>query len=254
MTSGHHALILHEWTDFSVKLGGAGVKIIYASFQVIENPKKGLDVARRLNDDLEKKGFVWLTTYGLPDPARGRWKRLLVIYSGENEYRTSSAFWGVSTAAMINLTVKASPALAALTVGSATWINEPGPSSNLCVEHRIFEDCLQLPALVPLVSLGAVAYSCYSKGVPLFMADGQCVICLCNLGPAPAEILSCGHAFHYNCIQGWLALGGCCPLCREEPACDTLMHETTNALMMMMGLFSHELSTWFTHLAQGAWF
>ena len=41
---------------------------------------------------------------------------------------------------MINLTVKASPALAALTVGSATWINEPGPSSNLCVEHRIFED------------------------------------------------------------------------------------------------------------------
>ena len=46
---------------------------------------------------------------------------------------------------------------------------------------------------MPLVSLGAVAYSCYSKGVPLFMADGQCVICLCNLGPAPAEILSCGH-------------------------------------------------------------
>ena len=41
---------------------------------------------------------------------------------------------------MINLTVKASPALAALTVGSATWINEPGPSSNLCIEHRIFED------------------------------------------------------------------------------------------------------------------
>lgn len=26
----------------------------------------------------------------------------------------------------------------------------------------------------------------------------------------------------------------------KEPACDTLMHETTNALMMM-GLFSHEL-------------
>ena len=25
-------------------------------------------------------------------------------------------------------------------MGSATWINEPGPSSNLCVEHRIFED------------------------------------------------------------------------------------------------------------------
>ena len=246
--------------------------------------------------------------------------------------RTSSAFWGVSTAAMINLTVKASPALAALTVGSATWINEPGTWSK--VKHRMFgvhgvfhkwgypdswmfyngqpiyqwmitrgtlsfqdisgnhwnhiitiitasnslnyirtspaasqalcdlqecwcwddgvhlillgpskdrhqhdmllptiwtmyfrsflglrttppenclvksadsstmchcpalelQDCLQLPALVmPLLSLGAVAYSCYSKGVPLFMADGNCVICLCSLGPVPAEILSCGH-------------------------------------------------------------
>ena len=35
-----------------------------------------------------RKGFVWLSTHGLPDPARGRWKRLLVIYSGENEFRS----------------------------------------------------------------------------------------------------------------------------------------------------------------------
>ena len=54
------------------------------------------------------------------------------------------------------------------------------------------EDCLQLQAL-PLLSLGAVAYSCYNKDVPLFTTDGHCAICLGSLGNAPADLLSCGH-------------------------------------------------------------
>ena len=66
-----------------------------------------------------------------------------------------------------------------------------------------FQDCLHLPALVmPLLSLGAVAYSCYSKGIPLFM-DGNCVICLSKLNPAPAKILSCGHVpWYFKDISG----------------------------------------------------
>lgn len=66
-----------------------------------------------------------------------------------------------------------------------------------------FQDCLHLPALVmPLLSLGAVAYSCYSEGIPLFM-DGNCVICLSKLNPAPAKILSCGHVpWYFKDISG----------------------------------------------------
>ena len=65
------------------------------------------------------------------------------------------------------------------------------------------QDCLHLPALVmPLLSLGAVAYSCYSEGIPLFM-DGNCVICLSKLNPAPAKILSCGHVpWYFKDISG----------------------------------------------------
>eukprot|EP00438_Fugacium_kawagutii_P006210 Skav222615 [mRNA] locus=scaffold1190:173384:176132:+ [translate_table: standard] len=141
---------------------------------------------------------------------------------------------------MINLTVKAQALGVSQSLGSV-----------LC--HPL-TDCLQIPALVmPVLALAAVAYRCYNKGFPLF-EDGICVICLCHL-ERPAEVLSCGHAFHFNCIRSWLALGGCCPLCRkepEDPALDALMHETTNALMML-GLFSHELSSWVPQLVQSLW-
>ena len=35
--SGRFALILHEWTDFSIKLGGPEVEVLYACFQAQGN-------------------------------------------------------------------------------------------------------------------------------------------------------------------------------------------------------------------------
>ena len=56
------------------------------------------------------------------------------------------------------------------------------------------QDCLKIPALiVPLLSMTAVAYNSYNKGIPLFL-DNTCAICLCNVGISKARILSCGHA------------------------------------------------------------
>ncbi|CAK9016631.1 unnamed protein product, partial [Durusdinium trenchii] len=225
----YHAVVIHEWTDFSVKLGGSEVHIIHASFQALEDPKKRVDVAGRFQDDLHKRGFVWLSTHSLPDPARGKWKRLLVIYRGDNEYKTSSAFWGATSAALMNLTAVATPSVAALALGSA-------------ILDMPVVDLLKIPALVvPLLSMSVTAYkwsrdsSCDSS-VPLFL-DNECVICLCDLGVSNAEILPCGHAFHYTCIQSWLALGGSCAICRQEPCCDSWIREADSALT---GLFSHE--------------
>ena len=48
-----------------------------------------------------RRGFTWLSTKNLPDPAPGKWKRLLVIYRGENEYRSSSAAWAACSAALL---------------------------------------------------------------------------------------------------------------------------------------------------------
>jgi hypothetical protein len=43
-----------------------------------------------------------------------------------------------------------------------------------------------------------------------------CCICLDELHDRNISILSCGHVFHFHCIQGWLQLPKQdCPLCRE---------------------------------------
>lgn len=46
----------------------------------------------------------------------------------------------------------------------------------------------------------------------------ECVICLNELGGVddPGSTLLCGHRFHAQCVDEWLAKDGRCPVCRKR--------------------------------------
>ena len=46
----------------------------------------------------------------------------------------------------------------------------------------------------------------------------ECVICLNELGGVddPGSTLLCGHRFHAQCVDEWLAKDGRCPVCRQR--------------------------------------
>ena len=48
--------------------------------------------------------------------------------------------------------------------------------------------------------------------------DGPfCTVCLESCaGPCEVADISCGHIFHYECLQAWLAKQSTCPLCRAD--------------------------------------
>lgn len=43
-----------------------------------------------------------------------------------------------------------------------------------------------------------------------------CSICLCEYGTIDVVVTNCGHAFHNECIQGWIRINAICPVCRNE--------------------------------------
>ncbi|CAJ1327566.1 unnamed protein product, partial [Effrenium voratum] len=135
----HHAIVLNEWSDFSVKLGGPSVRILCANFQAISSTES-VDVTQLLQKDLRLNGFVWLSTWGLPDPARWKRKRLLVIYSGENDCKSSSALWSAASFFTVSLALK-------------------GPLSSLGSDalHAVPLDCAAL--VLPVAAVGVVAYT-----------------------------------------------------------------------------------------------
>ena len=44
----------------------------------------------------------------------------------------------------------------------------------------------------------------------------NCTICLEKLTEDSVSALSCGHAFHYKCIDSWFDISPSCPLCRTD--------------------------------------
>jgi len=49
-----------------------------------------------------------------------------------------------------------------------------------------------------------------------YCSSKTCCICLDELHDRNISILSCGHIFHFHCIQSWIHLPKKdCPLCRE---------------------------------------
>jgi hypothetical protein len=63
-------------------------------------------------------------------------------------------------------------------------------------------------------------------------ARDDCVVCLDCIGPGDTvrELRKCGHVFHKECIDPWLAMQAvgrhACPMCRQQldgpPACVTV--------------------------------
>ncbi|KAL6505609.1 hypothetical protein OROHE_022988 [Orobanche hederae] len=51
--------------------------------------------------------------------------------------------------------------------------------------------------------------------------DGQCVVCLEEWGDGEtAKEMPCKHRFHGGCIEKWLKINRCCPVCRYEMPVD----------------------------------
>lgn len=49
----------------------------------------------------------------------------------------------------------------------------------------------------------------------------ECVICLDEIEVGDlAKEMPCSHKFHGDCIEKWLKLHGCCPICRYEMPID----------------------------------
>uniref|UniRef100_A0A0E0E1E1 RING-type domain-containing protein n=1 Tax=Oryza meridionalis TaxID=40149 RepID=A0A0E0E1E1_9ORYZ len=45
--------------------------------------------------------------------------------------------------------------------------------------------------------------------------NAECAVCLSGMqdGNAMHELLGCGHAFHFGCVDAWLRAHGTCPVC-----------------------------------------
>lgn len=53
-----------------------------------------------------------------------------------------------------------------------------------------------------------------------------CSICfekVPSTNSAKTKRLTCGHAFHLNCISNWFVNSDCCPVCRKEQTKDSLI-------------------------------
>ena len=50
----------------------------------------------------------------------------------------------------------------------------------------------------------------------LFLAAGECYICLNGLEQAKGVELICGHGFDKACLEKWLVDHNTCPVCRKK--------------------------------------
>ncbi|KAF9589020.1 hypothetical protein IFM89_018259 [Coptis chinensis] len=60
-----------------------------------------------------------------------------------------------------------------------------------------------------------------SKDMDQYGGQICCSICLqdFNEGNIARRLPNCRHFFHLDCIDGWLVIQGCCPICRENVIC-----------------------------------
>lgn len=190
-------LVIREWWDHSLKLGGVGVTIVRAWFGVKQDPTCSLDVTEQLSQRLEREGSVWLqaSTCCFDDPAPGSQKQLVVIFDGENECSGESAAWSALELSMRCLSLKAvlQGALAAQ-FGLATATTALGMAPPMGV------------LVLTAAASGARGWKvrCRSAGDITVYTDGSCSICLQPL-TSDMCVLDCGHCFHRRCAGDWAA-------------------------------------------------
>ena len=77
--------------------------------------------------------------------------------------------------------------------------------------------------------------TCQKEGCKnLILMDGYCIrhlkqTCSICMEPVPStnsckhKRLSCGHAFHFNCVIKWFVVSDECPTCRKPQSADPLI-------------------------------
>ena len=74
-----------------------------------------------------------------------------------------------------------------------------------------------------------------------------CSICLEQVpstNSAKAKRLSCGHAFHYNCILKWFETSDECPVCRQKQLKDPIIMFKGNVEESMRTLYRDAIKTY----------
>jgi hypothetical protein len=201
-------MVIREWTDASLKLGGSNVRIRRAWFGVPNDPSKQVDVTTLLEDERRANGFAWLTAsiFKFGDPARFTCKRLIVVFEGDNDYGGGNLLWGtfvsLATSSVMHVAMK------------GIFIVVFGPAGVVAVGHSHVGLYLGAGS----ASLCGLKAWWKSSGCPSPGSD-DCAICTDE--DMDYVAVPCRHRFHQTCFQHWCdtcAERGqpvSCPLCRE---------------------------------------
>lgn len=198
-------LVIREWFDHALKLGGADVRIIRAWFGVPDDPARTLDVTEELSAALQRDGSVWLraSTFVFGDPAPLETKHLVVIFDGDNVYSGEAAAWSILGCTSRSLLLKAAShgALAAML----------GPTAAIAALSTALPTGTLVLTATAAVAVGYRVWS-RSPGDSTVYTDARCPICL---DPLSADLLAltCGHCFHRGCLKAWLCHAKRCPIC-----------------------------------------
>ncbi|XP_051140453.1 RING-H2 finger protein ATL79-like [Andrographis paniculata] len=96
---------------------------------------------------------------------------------------------------------------------------------NLAIRYIIALRCVRrrrrrIPIPIPIAANRRVEmpWAIYSEGMKLAGTEAVCAICLSEIavGERISVVEKCGHGFHVECIQRWLASHSSCPTCRAN--------------------------------------
>eukprot|EP00931_Biecheleriopsis_adriatica_P087249 TRINITY_DN61746_c0_g1_i1.p1 TRINITY_DN61746_c0_g1~~TRINITY_DN61746_c0_g1_i1.p1 ORF type:complete len:267 (-),score=46.08 TRINITY_DN61746_c0_g1_i1:273-1052(-) len=101
-------IVVNEYTESSVKLGGDNVRIVAAWFGLQTDASARIDVTEELQAQLRREGCVWLSASSshFGNPAPWRMKQLVVTFEGDNEYSASNAIYGAFSSSTTPVAIK----------------------------------------------------------------------------------------------------------------------------------------------------
>lgn len=241
-------IILYEWSDHAVKLGGTSVNILAAWFGDPKDSEGNLDVTLQLQAQLQRDGFVWLNAspFEFTDPAWFRWKRLIVMFSGENEYSTQSTWWTMlsTTSQALAMKVSFNCALFGVVGKSATaaaLASVPlSPPVFLLASVALFLNSYNTWARSKGIAEVQIPFHCDESN----LRCGDCAICLEPLlWCGDLAVLDCKHCFHSACVRKWVPTFGLLPLWQGIDDCEAY-EENQGCPLCRQGIFeSVELGT-----------
>lgn len=232
-------IVMEEWCDRSIFLGGPSVTILAARLVDATQPETSVDLTKELQIRLQRDGFVTLSAHpwhlGVEDPVPFRIKSLLVIFSGENQYclrsATSVILDSVATRAAVSIcmysvlgTLALSPFAVMLWCASTT----AATLRSLCKSQG---EVVYLQPECAICYDPLLEHSGMERG-PRAEELGRCEsggrLCVVeresDKNPPTISVLSCRHIFHCQCLEKnreyredkLQRYDHYCPLCNRE--------------------------------------